>query len=96
MSTSGTRAVSVGFSGDAKIWNYTEGMWVLQGEVEDVKTSKGDLWAVVLSVDGQYLGGTRADGRLHVWDVAGEVRRVREYEGKGSFGLCVDLVSLER
>jgi len=63
--------------------------------VEDVKirtdNKAGEIWAIALSADGQYLAGTTYDGRINVWDLIAEggPRKVREYETKGSFGLCV-------
>ncbi|CAJ2511363.1 Uu.00g069880.m01.CDS01 [Anthostomella pinea] len=56
----------------------------------------GEVWAVALSEDGQYLAATTYDGRINVWDLLGDrSTRLREYEtgsaGAGSFGLCVDL-----
>jgi hypothetical protein len=57
----------------------------------------GELWAVCLSLDGRYLAGTTADGKISVWDLGSEkgVEKVRTYETKGSFGLSVDLVGLK-
>lgn len=54
----------------------------------------GDIWAIALSADGQYLASTSINGRIHVWNLnkAEGMPRIREYETKGSFGLSVDLV----
>lgn len=53
----------------------------------------GEVWAIALSENGQYLAGTSFDGRINVWDnVAGRVK-IREFETKGSFGMAIDLVS---
>lgn len=53
----------------------------------------GEVWAIALSENGQYLAGTSFDGRINVWDnVAGRVK-IREFETKGSFGVAIDLVS---
>jgi len=53
----------------------------------------GEVWAIALSENGQYLAGTSFDGRINVWDnVAGRVK-IREFETKGSFGMGIDLVS---
>lgn len=60
----------------------------------------GELWAIALSEDGQYLAGTTYDGRVNVWntnsitqDSKKEIEKIRQYETKGSFGMSVDLVS---
>lgn len=53
----------------------------------------GEVWAIALSENGQYLAGTSFDGCINVWDnVAGRVK-IREFETKGSFGMAIDLVS---
>ncbi len=54
----------------------------------------GEVWALALSEDGQYLAGTTYDGRINVWDTADQGQKIRQYDTKGSFGMCVDLVSL--
>lgn len=54
----------------------------------------GEIWAIALSENGQYLAGTSVDGRIGVWDVFNESKeKIQEYETKGSFGMCIDLVS---
>ncbi len=95
----GTRAVSVGFDGKVKVWKKDEGpkgLWKEDGEVvaQSAGTAKkvGEVWAVALSVDGQYLAGTTHDGRVNVWDLANGKEKIREFETKGSFGMCVDMV----
>jgi superkiller protein 8 len=54
----------------------------------------GDVWAVALSVDENYLAYTTSDGRIHVWDIAAK-ERIQTYEtgnrGGGSFAMAVDL-----
>jgi len=53
----------------------------------------GEVWAIALSQNGQYLASTSFDGRINVWDsVAGRIK-IREFETKGSFGMAIDLVS---
>ena len=52
----------------------------------------GELWAIALSHDGQYLASTTFDGRINVWDTTLALSKIREYETKGSFGMCIDLV----
>ena len=96
--------MSVGFGGEVRVWTFDEGIWKDDGEVEikgngkEAVTSKekaGEVWAVALSLDGQYLAGTTYDGRVNVWDLStGNGRqKIREFETKGSFGMCIDLVS---
>jgi len=96
-SKDGTRAVSAGFGGDAKVWKYEEGMWKPECEIDlkngAKKAKAGEVWALALSLDGQYLAATTYDGRVNVWDLANVNEKFREYETKGSFGMCVDLVS---
>lgn len=69
------------------------------GEGEKKKNGKktkpkvGEMWAVALSEEGRYVAATSYDGRIGVWDLYTEQRRkIRQYETKGSFGLCVDMV----
>ena len=88
--------MSVGFGGEAKIWTCTNGEWKDDGEIKEVAKKAGELWAVVLSLDGQYLAGTTSDGRINVWDLLAGNVKIREYETKGSFGMCIDLVSIMR
>jgi WD40 repeat protein len=54
----------------------------------------GEIWAIALSADGQYLASSSINGKINVWSLNKEegMPRIREYETKGSFGLCVDLV----
>lgn len=51
----------------------------------------GEIWAVVLSEDGQFLASTTYDGRINVWDLVAGRKKIREYETKGSFGMCIDM-----
>jgi superkiller protein 8 len=51
----------------------------------------GEIWAIALSEDGQYLASTTYDGRINVWDLHDGRKKIREFETKGSFGLCIDL-----
>ena len=51
----------------------------------------GEIWAIALNEDGQFLASTTYDGRINVWDLLHEKRLIREYETKGSYGLCIDL-----
>jgi superkiller protein 8 len=94
----GNVAASVGFSGEIKIWRRqgdNGGTWELWWEVAPTKTSGGDVWAVALSADENYMACTTSDGRIHVWDLNAR-ERVQTYEtgsstGGGSFALSVDL-----
>ena len=50
-----------------------------------------DTWAICLSEDGRYLAGTTNNGHIKVWDLSnGE--QFRDYETKGAFGTCIDMV----
>ncbi|KAL2430438.1 Meiotic recombination protein rec14 [Exophiala dermatitidis] len=90
----GTKAASAGFEGKVKLWRYEEGIWKEDGEIvsgDGAPKKAGEIWAVALSQDGQYLAGTTHDGRVHVWDLANGKQKIREFETKGSFGMCVDV-----
>lgn len=52
----------------------------------------GEVWAIVLSEDGQYLAATSFDGRINVWDNLADGATFKEFETKGSFGMSIDLV----
>jgi superkiller protein 8 len=93
-SIDGRRAASVGFGGEAKIWLYDEGMWKEDGEIVEAPKA-GELWAVTLSAEGRYLAGTTYDGRINVWGLDDGRKKFLEYETKGSFGMSIDLVSLQ-
>lgn len=50
------------------------------------------MWAIAMSEDGQFLAATSLTGQINVWNIdSGEL--VRNYETKGSHGMCIDLVS---
>ncbi|KAF2759438.1 WD40 repeat-like protein [Pseudovirgaria hyperparasitica] len=91
-SKNGKKAASAGFEGKVKVWVAGEGSeWVEAGEIVD-SNKAGEIWAVALSEDGSYLASTTYDGRINVWDLKTEgMPKIREYETKGSFGMCVDL-----
>ncbi|KAB8075057.1 WD domain protein [Aspergillus leporis] len=87
----GSKAVSVGFDGEIKVWSCHNGTWS-----EDVASPAGsagstDAWAVALSEDGQYLASVSQDGHIRVWDLSANGEQIRDYETKGSFGMCIDL-----
>lgn len=62
----------------------------------------GEQWALAMSPDGHYLAATTHDGRVNVYDttqIQSEVKapeKVAHFETKGSFGMCVDIVSFTR
>lgn len=37
------------------------------------------------------MAATTYDGRINVWDLVDERKKIREYETKGSFGMCIDV-----
>ncbi|KAG9582251.1 WD40 repeat-like protein, partial [Aureobasidium melanogenum] len=104
VSANGKTAASAGFGGELKVWSIDDesSQWALKGSIiDDSKTAQaknaGELWAVALSEDGQFLAATTFDGRINVWDLntlspSGEgATKLREYETKGSFGMSVAL-----
>jgi len=57
------------------------------------RVKSGDVWAIALSADGKYLASSSITGKVNVWSLDEEdIPKIREYETKGSFGMCVDLV----
>ena len=94
-SHNGLIAASAGFAGEIIIWALDKeaDKWAQHSEI---KTKPGEVWAIALSEDGQFLASTTYDGRINVWDVVDAKKpKIREYEtgsgGSGSFGMCVDL-----
>ncbi|TAQ91477.1 hypothetical protein B7494_g246 [Chlorociboria aeruginascens] len=88
-SLSGRVLASAGFGGEVKIWALnTESTWELSSTITDANKA-GEIWAIALNADGQFLVGTSYDGRINVWDLGDQGKKIREYETKGSFGLCV-------
>jgi superkiller protein 8 len=95
-SANGRIAASAGFGGEVRIWTCNEesGEWSDSGVLTEGK--KSEVWAVALDGEGRYLSTSAFDGKVRVWDLRlgpeawGEP--VREYETKGSFGLCVAMV----
>nr|CDP27094.1 Putative protein similar to Ski8 of Sordaria macrospora [Podospora anserina S mat+] len=93
---------SVGFGGDVKIWrlNPDRKEYELQWEIPTVSDNgKGDVWAIALSADENFLACTTSDGRIHVWDLTAK-EKIQTYEtgggrgaagGGGSFAMAVDL-----
>lgn len=68
------------------IWNERSAdVWVDGNKV-------GEIWAIALSEDGQYLAATSFDGRINVWDNLANGAKIREFETKRSFGMSIDLV----
>lgn len=74
------------FSGDLKL---------LRGNANEKTDGNkaGEIWAIALSEDGQYLAATSFNGRINVWDDLADGVKIREFETKGSFGMSIDLVS---
>ncbi|KAI6085633.1 WD40 repeat-like protein [Hypoxylon rubiginosum] len=102
VSGNGKVAASAGFGGEVKIWKAPESSteeWQPFGELDPAAgpgERAGEVWAIALSEDGQFLASTTYDGRINVWDISGDrSERIRGYEtgsaGSGSFGICVDL-----
>ena len=103
-SRSGRVLASAGFGGELKVWTLNEenGQWELRGEIKEGNKA-GEVWAIALDTEGGFLASTTVDGRVNVWDIRslgkpqgeggelGKERKFREYETKGSFGLCVDI-----
>ncbi|EEP80869.1 Ski8 protein [Uncinocarpus reesii 1704] len=89
-SENGSRAASVGFAGEVKLWAYKDGTW---SEDTSYNGKVGDVWAIRLSNDGQYLAGTTHDGHIKVWDLESGAEQIRDFETKGSFGMCIDISS---
>jgi superkiller protein 8 len=96
----GRIAASAGFGGEVKVWRLSEdhsaeGEWKEAGKVADGDKA-GEMWALAITQDGKYLAASAYDGRVCVWDLQGgsgdNWTRIREYETKGSFGMCVAVV----
>ncbi|KAJ9656828.1 Ski complex subunit Rec14 [Neophaeococcomyces mojaviensis] len=100
LSANHTTLVSVGFSGETKIWRFVDGIWKAAGEIPAAKKA-GEFWAPALSSDGQYLVGTTYDGRVNVWELVRDEKdgvkvtpkKFAEWETRGGFGLAVDVSS---
>ncbi|KAI1935547.1 Ski complex subunit Rec14 [Ophidiomyces ophidiicola] len=90
ISGNGLRAASAGFNGEVKLWTYEDGMWRDDTSV-DYNGKVADVWAIKLSSDGQYLAGTTHDGHIKVWDLQNGAEQIRDFETKGSFGMCIDI-----
>jgi superkiller protein 8 len=90
-SRNGRVAASAGFGGEVKIWSASEtGEWAEEGSIVDGNKA-GEIWAITLNEDGQFLASTTYDGRINVWDLKADRKKFREYETKGSFGMCIDI-----
>ncbi|KIW05238.1 uncharacterized protein PV09_03775 [Verruconis gallopava] len=97
-SADGRVAASAGFGGEVKIWRcevseegVVTGKWAELGKLP-LEPKAGEAWALSLDEDGRYLASSSYDGRIGVWDLSlgpDAWAKVREYETKGSFGLCV-------
>ncbi|KAL2042216.1 hypothetical protein N7G274_004704 [Stereocaulon virgatum] len=89
-SRNGQVAASVGFGGEVKIWEIQDSQWSESRKIVD-GNKPGEIWAVTLSEDGQYLAAASFDGRINVWDNLANGVKIREFETKGSFGMSIDL-----
>jgi superkiller protein 8 len=90
-SRNGHVAASAGFGGEVKIWRISEsGEWAEEGKIIEGNKA-GEIWAIALSDDGQFLASTTYDGRINVWDLVDGRKKIREYDTKGSFGMCIDI-----
>ncbi|KAL8894069.1 MAG: hypothetical protein Q9192_004644 [Flavoplaca navasiana] len=89
-SKDGLHFASTGFAGDVKLWRSEEGHWTKEGDIVDGNKA-GEIWAIALSAEGQYLAATSVDGRINVWDNMGGCKKIREFETKESFGMAIDL-----
>ncbi|PNY26115.1 WD40/YVTN repeat-like-containing domain protein, partial [Tolypocladium capitatum] len=97
-SKNGKVAASAGFGGEVKIWalNQDTREWHSSGDLTGSSIKPGEVWALALSENGDFLASTTNDGRINVWDILGEKEtKIQEYEtgsaGSGTFGMCVDL-----
>lgn len=91
--------MSAGFGGEVKVWKLINNEdkeknageeWIEEGCITS-ENKAGEIWAIALSEDGQYLASTSYDGRINVWDLVAERTKIREFETNGSFGMCLDL-----
>ncbi|KAI4102415.1 MAG: hypothetical protein L6R37_004426 [Teloschistes peruensis] len=89
-SQDGRHFASAGFAGDVMLWRSEDGKWLEKGKIIDGNKA-GEIWAIALSTDGQYLAATSVDGRINVWDNLEGPTKIRQYETKGSFGMAIDL-----
>ncbi|KAI6248616.1 Meiotic recombination protein rec14 [Erysiphe necator] len=98
-SRDGRHAVSAGFGGEVKVWRLSKienkgenggEEWVEEGSILG-ENKAGEIWAIAISDDGQYLASTSYDGRINVWDLVAGRKKIREFETNGSFGMCLDL-----
>ncbi|PYH95881.1 WD domain protein [Aspergillus ellipticus CBS 707.79] len=87
----GSRAASIGFGGEILLWSCHDGTWSKEDVASPIKTGSEDIWAIVLSDDGQFLAGVSQNGHIKVWDLDADGEEIRDYETKGSFGTCIDL-----
>lgn len=90
------------------IWSKIDEKWIEKGtvlgtsffiyligrkaDIDSDGNKAGEIWAIALSEDGQYLASTSIDGRINVWDNLANRSKIREFETKSSFGMSIDLV----
>jgi superkiller protein 8 len=93
-SADGGTVASAGFGGELKVWKYRDdsSKWVDGGTINESKVT-GEVWAVALSQGGELLAATNYEGRVRLWDLKSpELAITKDYETKGSFGMCVAIV----
>ncbi|KAI9892218.1 MAG: superkiller [Vezdaea aestivalis] len=89
----GSVVASVGFGGEIKLWKQsqesTPARWIEGGSIQGTKA--GEIWAIALTSDGGFLVSTAIDGRINVWNIEEGRQKIREFETKGNFGMCIDI-----
>jgi len=88
-SKNGLRAATVGFGGETKVWLFSDDGWAEEAKIS-AGIGKSEIWAITLSEDGRFLAGTTHDGHIKVWDLLANCAQIRDFETKGSFGVCID------
>ncbi|KAL7273266.1 Ski complex subunit Rec14 [Rhizina undulata] len=91
-SRDGKIVASAGFGGETMIWDIEnlKNIGKIAGE-GDKGGRPGEVWAIALSPTGDQLAATTHDGKINIWKTANLHEKLRQYETKGSFGMCVDI-----
>ncbi|KAI5837506.1 WD repeat-containing protein-like protein 61 [Morchella snyderi] len=87
VSKDGKIAASSGFDGETLLWDLEQLKRI--GSIGG--KYPGEVWALSLSTTGSLLASTTYDGRVVLWDALDQGTKLREYETKGSFGMCVEI-----